>query len=147
MRLQGLPDGGHLHDVRQVALDGAVIDTGNGSLISGPALEDLALKYVVARNVMERLSNWMDVEALRKLADGLTLDLDDARRGRGADVGIDQELDDDDRGHEQRQGGADHMLALALAEEGPKVAEGRAGTRWRGEPGHALKISARPVPA
>ena len=33
-------------------------------------------QYVVAKNVVERLSNWMDVDALRAMANGLELDLD-----------------------------------------------------------------------
>jgi DNA gyrase subunit B len=32
----------------------------------------------VASNVIERLANWMDLDALRAIADGLTLDLDSA---------------------------------------------------------------------
>jgi DNA gyrase subunit B len=33
----------------------------------------------MANSVIERLSNWMDVDALRAMANGLTLDLDTAR--------------------------------------------------------------------
>ena len=33
-------------------------------------------KYVIAKNVVERLSNWMDIDALRAMANGLELDLD-----------------------------------------------------------------------
>ena len=31
---------------------------------------------MLANNVVERLANWMDVEALRAIANGLELDLD-----------------------------------------------------------------------
>jgi DNA gyrase subunit B len=36
----------------------------------------LARQYVLANNVVERLSKWMDVEALRTLANGLEINLD-----------------------------------------------------------------------
>jgi len=45
-------------------------------VLQGETLEALAQKYVIAKNVVERLSNWMDVDALRALANGLELDLD-----------------------------------------------------------------------
>ncbi|MEO8297630.1 MAG: toprim domain-containing protein, partial [Burkholderiales bacterium] len=61
----------------KVALDGALVEPGAGKpAISGSALEELARQYLLATNVIGRLSNWMDVEALRAIADGLTLDLD-----------------------------------------------------------------------
>ena len=80
---QYLKDGGDLDAfMLKVALDGAMVlpDGANGSRtpLSGAALEDLARQYLLATNVMSRLTHWMDVEALRALADGLTLDLDSA---------------------------------------------------------------------
>jgi DNA gyrase subunit B len=61
----------------RVALDGAAVQPGNGKpAITGRALEELARQYVLANNVIERLANWMDIEALRAIADGLALDLD-----------------------------------------------------------------------
>ncbi len=66
----------------KVALKDAKLDTGrtpNGTsaaLLQGEALEALARQYVLAKNVVERLSNWMDVEALRAMANGLALDVD-----------------------------------------------------------------------
>jgi len=60
-----------------VALQDAQVEPGDGKPpISGSALEELARQYIVADNVIERLSNWMDEQALRAIADGLTLDLD-----------------------------------------------------------------------
>jgi DNA gyrase subunit B len=67
-----------------VALDGAkVLPDGAASLegggrapIEGGALETLARAYVVATSVVDRLSNWMDLDALRVLAGGLAIDLD-----------------------------------------------------------------------
>ena len=61
----------------RVALDGASVLPGDAKPdISGSALEDLARQYVLANNVIARLANWMDVEALRAMADGLVLNLD-----------------------------------------------------------------------
>jgi DNA gyrase subunit B len=61
----------------KVALDGAQVLPGSGKpAITGAALEELARQYVLADNVIDRLSNWMDVEALKALTDGLALDLD-----------------------------------------------------------------------
>jgi DNA gyrase subunit B len=61
----------------RVALDGASVDPGEGkAVLEGPALEALARHYVIADAVISRLSAWMDVEALRAIADGLLIDLD-----------------------------------------------------------------------
>jgi DNA gyrase subunit B len=80
---QYLKDGHELDAyLMKVALDSAVVlpsGAGEGQpSISGPALEDLARQYVLATNVIQRLSNWMDVEALRAISDGLVLKLDNA---------------------------------------------------------------------
>jgi DNA gyrase subunit B len=62
----------------KVALDGAKVEPGDGRpAISGEALAEKAQAYVQATNVINRLSAWMDVEALRAISDGLTLNLDD----------------------------------------------------------------------
>ncbi|MBT9611000.1 MAG: DNA gyrase subunit B, partial [Aquabacterium sp.] len=61
----------------KVALDGAVVEPGQGKpAITGEALQELARAYVTANGVVERLGNWMDIEALRAIANGLTLNLD-----------------------------------------------------------------------
>ena len=61
----------------KVALDGAVVEPGQGKpAITGEALKELADAYVTANSVVERLGNWMDIEALRVIANGLTLNLD-----------------------------------------------------------------------
>ena len=75
---QYLKDGTELDAyLLKVALDGASVEPGAGKpAISGSALEELARQYLVANSVSERLSSWMDVEALRAIADGLVLDLD-----------------------------------------------------------------------
>ncbi len=77
---QYLKDGNELDAyLMKVALDGAQVLPGDGKpAITGSALEELARQYVVAQNVIERLSAWMDVEGLKAMADGLVLDLDNA---------------------------------------------------------------------
>jgi DNA gyrase subunit B len=80
---QYLKDGHELDAyLMKVALDSAVVmPSGVGEsqpTISGSALEELARQYVLATNVIERLSNWMDVEGLRAISDGLVLKLDNA---------------------------------------------------------------------
>ncbi|HEU6455812.1 MAG TPA: DNA gyrase subunit B, partial [Roseateles sp.] len=60
----------------KVALQDASLETGTGTTLTGDALDALARKYVTAQSVIERLSNWMDGEALHVLANGLALKLD-----------------------------------------------------------------------
>ncbi|MGE5116710.1 MAG: DNA topoisomerase (ATP-hydrolyzing) subunit B [Betaproteobacteria bacterium] len=67
----------------EVALKGAQLATGVADaagavpVLQGEALEALARQYVLAENVIARLANWMDFEALRVLASGeVTLNLD-----------------------------------------------------------------------
>jgi DNA gyrase subunit B len=76
---QYLKDGGELDSyLLKVALDGASVEPATGQPpINGAALEELARQYVLATNVINRLSAWMDVEALRAISDGLTLNLDE----------------------------------------------------------------------
>ena len=42
---------------------------GGRAPIEGSALESLARKYLLATSVIERLSNWMDLDALRALVE------------------------------------------------------------------------------
>ena len=75
---------GHELDVflLKVALDGASVlpdgtaGTAARPVIEGTALETLARSYLLANSVVDRLANWMDLDALRALANGLTLDVD-----------------------------------------------------------------------
>ena len=95
---QYLKDGVELDGfLLKVALDGATVNPGKGegsALLTGTVLEDLARQYVLARNVIERLSNWMDIEALRAIADGLTLDLDDDEKAAASAVALQAALHD-----------------------------------------------------
>jgi DNA gyrase subunit B len=74
-----LKDGSELDSyLLRVALKDARLETGVPGAVelNGEALETLARQYVLANNVAQRLANWMDVAALRAMANGLELDLD-----------------------------------------------------------------------
>jgi DNA gyrase subunit B len=61
----------------KVALKDARLETGmGGAVLQGETLETLARQYVLADNVVDRLAKWMDVEALRAMANGFELNLD-----------------------------------------------------------------------
>src|SRR5690606_5560818 len=62
----------------RIALNGARVETGGATptTIQGETLAELARKHQVAENVIERLSGFMDGEALRAIADGVALNLD-----------------------------------------------------------------------
>ncbi len=76
----------------KVALEGAVVEpegSGEGKpAIAGDALVDLANAYVTANAVVERLGNWMDIEALRAIANGLTLNLDTLEAAEASAVAL-----------------------------------------------------------
>ncbi|MEX8518804.1 MAG: DNA topoisomerase (ATP-hydrolyzing) subunit B [Leptothrix sp. (in: b-proteobacteria)] len=79
----------------KVALDGAqVLPGADKPAIQGAALEELARQYVLASNVINRLSNWMDIEALRAISDGLVLDLDDAAKAETSAAALKAALHD-----------------------------------------------------
>ena len=82
-----------------VALDGASMwpdgtATGARPALEGSALETLARSYLVANAVTERLSNWMDVDAVRAIASGLTLDLDSVEKAEASAVALQAALKD-----------------------------------------------------
>jgi DNA gyrase subunit B len=62
----------------RIALKDASISTGGAApqVLTGETLEALARKHQVAEHVIARLSNFMDGEALRAMADGVSLNLD-----------------------------------------------------------------------
>jgi DNA gyrase subunit B len=62
----------------RIALNGAAVHTGGdaGTTITGETLAELARKHQVAQSVINRLSGFMDAEALRAIADGVSLNLD-----------------------------------------------------------------------
>ncbi len=82
-----------------VALDGAAVypagtQEGAKPAITGEALETLARAYLTANAVTERLSNWMDEEAVRAIAGGLTLNLDTAADAEASAVALQAALKD-----------------------------------------------------
>ena len=93
---QYLKDGHELDAyLMKVALDGAQVLPGDGKpAISGSALEELARQYVLAENVIARLANWMDVEGLKAMADGLALDLDTAPAAEASAAALQAALHD-----------------------------------------------------
>ena len=62
----------------RIALRDASIHTGGeaGTLLGGDTLAELARKHQVAEHVIARLSNFLDAEALRAVADGVVLRLE-----------------------------------------------------------------------
>ncbi|MBE2243519.1 MAG: DNA gyrase subunit B, partial [Burkholderiaceae bacterium] len=76
---QYLKDGQELDAyLLEVAMSDARLETGipGAGALAGDTLAALARQYVLANNIALRLSKWMDVEALRAIADGLAIDLD-----------------------------------------------------------------------
>ncbi len=80
----------------RVALKDARLDTGvpGAAVLQGDALETLARQYVLANNVVERLSNWMDVDGLRAMANGLALNLDTLEAAEASATALQQALND-----------------------------------------------------
>jgi DNA gyrase subunit B len=97
---QYLKDGHELDAfLLKVALDGAVVlpdgaAAGGRAPLSGDTLEGLARTYLVANGVIDRLSNWMDLDALRAIANGLTIDLDSAAAAEASAVALQAALVD-----------------------------------------------------
>jgi len=96
---QYLKDGTELDAyLLKVALKDAQLDTGieGTAVLHGDTLEALARQYVLANNVVDRLSAWMDIEALRAMANGLHLDLDTLEAAEQAATDLKAALHDAD---------------------------------------------------
>jgi DNA gyrase subunit B len=101
---QYLKDGHELDAfLLRVALDGAaVLPDGTGAdaqpvgraAITGETLETLARKYLLANAVIDRLSAWMDLDALRALGNGLQIDLDTAAAAEASAAALQAALHD-----------------------------------------------------
>jgi DNA gyrase subunit B len=78
---QYLKDGTALNAyLLRVALQEAQLEPGQGRpILTGEALEALARQYVHSNSVIERLSKWMDIEALHSISNGVILNLDGAK--------------------------------------------------------------------
>jgi DNA gyrase subunit B len=97
---QYLKDGHELDAfLLKVALEGAAVwpdgeGAGSRAPIADSALESLARSYLLANGVIDRLSNWMDLDALRAIAAGLRLDLDSAATAEASAVALQAALKD-----------------------------------------------------
>jgi DNA gyrase subunit B len=78
----------------RIALNSASVYTGTAKdqTLNGDTLADLARKHQVAENVIARLSNFMDGEALRAIADGVSLKLDTVAEAEASAVDLQAKL-------------------------------------------------------
>ena len=103
----------------KVALDGAKVLPGAGKPeISGVALEELARQYVLAENVIARLTNWMDIEALKAMADGLALDLDGAGAAEASAAALQGAIHDAEVSAEYDARTDKHLLRISRRHHG-----------------------------
>ena len=82
-----LPDG-------VAGIEGASPAAGTRAPLQGEVLQDLAAKYVLATHVMSRLGNWMDLDGLRAITNGLTLDLDSTAAAEASAIALQGGLHD-----------------------------------------------------
>ncbi len=82
----------------RIALNGAAVHTGgeNSTPIAGETLAELARKHQVAQSVINRLSGFMDAEALRAIADGVSLNLDTVPDAEAAAIALQARLQEMD---------------------------------------------------
>ena len=84
----------------RIALKDAKVDVGrspDGSVpaaqvLEGDTLDALARKHQVAENVIARLSNFMDAEALRAIADGVSIRLDTVEEAEASAIALQAKL-------------------------------------------------------
>ncbi len=78
----------------RIALVNASVHTGGeaGTTLSGDTLAELARKHQVAEAVIARLRNFMDAEALRSIADGVSLNLDTVADAEASAVALQASL-------------------------------------------------------
>jgi DNA gyrase subunit B len=83
----------------RIALNGASVQTGpeGTNVINGDTLAELARKHQVAEAVIKRLSNFMDAEALRAIADGVRLNLDTVLDAEASAVALQEKLQELDK--------------------------------------------------
>ena len=108
-----LKDGSELDRfLLRIALQGARVVTGaspegdaaageNATVIAGDTLAELARKHQVAEAVINRLAGYMDAEALRAIADGVSLNLDTVRDAEASAVALQAKLQELDRASNQ----------------------------------------------
>ncbi|WP_310564033.1 DNA topoisomerase (ATP-hydrolyzing) subunit B [Hydrogenophaga sp.] len=78
----------------RIALRDAKVQTGGATstTLEGDTLAELARKHQVAENVIKRLSNFMDAEALRAMADGVSVKLDTVEEAEASAVAMQAKL-------------------------------------------------------
>ncbi|MFP8780545.1 DNA topoisomerase (ATP-hydrolyzing) subunit B [Hydrogenophaga sp. RWCD_12] len=78
----------------RIALHGAKVQTGGAAntVLEGDTLAELARKHQVAERVIDRLSNFMDAEALRAIADGVSIKLDTVEDAEASAVAMQAKL-------------------------------------------------------
>jgi DNA gyrase subunit B len=78
----------------RIALKDASVFTGGATqtTLSGDTLGELARKHQIAESVIARLSNFMDAEALRAIADGVSLNLDSVEQAEVSAVALQEKL-------------------------------------------------------
>ncbi|MGQ3003745.1 MAG: DNA topoisomerase (ATP-hydrolyzing) subunit B [Hydrogenophaga sp.] len=78
----------------RIALKDASVFTGGATqtTLSGDTLGELARKHQIAESVIARLSNFMDAEALRAIADGVALNLDSVEQAEVSAVSLQAKL-------------------------------------------------------
>ncbi len=76
----------------RIALKDAAVHTAAGTAINGDTLAELARKHQVAEAVIGRLGNFMDAEALRAIADGVSLNLDTVADAEASAVALQAKL-------------------------------------------------------
>ncbi|MGA0571977.1 DNA topoisomerase (ATP-hydrolyzing) subunit B [Variovorax sp. VNK109] len=78
----------------RVALNGASVFTGGAAAqtISGETLAELARKHQISEAVIARLGGFMDAEALRAIADGVSLNLDSVAEAEASAVALQAKL-------------------------------------------------------
>jgi DNA gyrase subunit B len=97
-----LKDGSELDRfLLRIALNGASVHTGgdNDTVLQGETLAELARKHQVAEAVIARLSGYMDAEALRAIADGVSLNLDTVADAERSALELQAKLQELDRAH------------------------------------------------
>ncbi|MGV3725777.1 DNA topoisomerase (ATP-hydrolyzing) subunit B [Hydrogenophaga sp.] len=78
----------------RIALKDASVLTGGATqtTLTGDTLGELARKHQVAESVIARLSNFMDAEALRAIADGVALNLDSVEQAEVSAIALQAKL-------------------------------------------------------
>lgn len=78
----------------RIALNHASVTTGgaNPQKLTGDTLAELARKHQIAESVIARLGNFMDAEALRAIADGVSLKLDTVADAEASAVALQAKL-------------------------------------------------------